>query len=619
LFDQLLPDAADYLGKVRRRIEESTSKVLVTGDLNAGKSTFINAMMNCDFLPVDQQPCTQSFCEVLIAKSPELIGTVLGSEANPALSAETSVRLTVSQLQSCLQDENSKYRWFRLYASGSLDEHSTSAIEVSFIDSPGLNTDVLKTTALFCQQGDIDVIVFVVNAAFHLTLSAREFLLQAAKEKSKIFVVVNRFDEIVDRKRCRALILKQIEELLPDTFSESSKFIHFISAREYIRYRSVFSRSSEEIEHQPILPAGQERFAESFQQMKEALFGFIYARRSVSKLLPAKTFTTKLLQDLLQLSSTAYARYDDDLRSVDVELLRLNSEFAHATTKRPSVIIDTNQICEAQSGSAKSDAKNLMCAFVKSIGGFLSKDRCTSIFRIHSYLRRIHGSVSCAYSRLMQDLNERIESHIEQGRQELLSIARTNEVDSSGVLSARAFSRPRLQSSCSLSAFYLLDVLDPLRVLRHIGIINIVSISTAAISYQPLFRFIWQAARRTGVRPWILGTALVSSASVYFAYTMSSAICNSIQSHLELQLNARFNSDMWMNATADQCQQAVFAELSSLASRIAHAYEQVVSERSAQAYSFTQKREMIAKHCNFLNSLSRRVESMVEMTNTVII
>ncbi|RJE16697.1 Transmembrane GTPase fzo1, partial [Aspergillus sclerotialis] len=41
---------------------------LITGDLNAGKSTFCNALLRRKILPEDQQPCTSLFCEVLDAR-----------------------------------------------------------------------------------------------------------------------------------------------------------------------------------------------------------------------------------------------------------------------------------------------------------------------------------------------------------------------------------------------------------------------------------------------------------------------------------------------------------------------------------------------------------------------
>ncbi|KAK0767803.1 mitofusin, partial [Friedmanniomyces endolithicus] len=65
LLDNQINNSIRHLFSLRERIEDTSSKVLVTGDLNAGKSTFCNALLRRKVLPEDQQPCTSIFCEVL--------------------------------------------------------------------------------------------------------------------------------------------------------------------------------------------------------------------------------------------------------------------------------------------------------------------------------------------------------------------------------------------------------------------------------------------------------------------------------------------------------------------------------------------------------------------------
>src|SRR3954465_12157625 len=68
LLDGKIRSSIKHLLSLRERIEDTSSKVLVTGDLNAGKSTFCNALLRRKILPEDQQPCTSIFCEVLDAR-----------------------------------------------------------------------------------------------------------------------------------------------------------------------------------------------------------------------------------------------------------------------------------------------------------------------------------------------------------------------------------------------------------------------------------------------------------------------------------------------------------------------------------------------------------------------
>lgn len=69
LLDGKISQSVKHLLSLRDRIEDTSSKVLITGDLNAGKSTFCNALLRRKVLPEDQQPCTSIFCEVLDQKS----------------------------------------------------------------------------------------------------------------------------------------------------------------------------------------------------------------------------------------------------------------------------------------------------------------------------------------------------------------------------------------------------------------------------------------------------------------------------------------------------------------------------------------------------------------------
>ena len=64
LLDERMSRSQQHLANLRVRIGDTQSKVLVTGDLNAGKSTFINALLRRQLVPTDQQPCTTMFCEI---------------------------------------------------------------------------------------------------------------------------------------------------------------------------------------------------------------------------------------------------------------------------------------------------------------------------------------------------------------------------------------------------------------------------------------------------------------------------------------------------------------------------------------------------------------------------
>lgn len=235
LLDGRINQSVRHLLLLRDRIEDTSSKVLVTGDLNAGKSTFCNALLRRKILPEDQQPCTSIFCEVLDAKR-----TVMWKRHMRYTRRQPTTGMTRAPTMFPLQDlekivtDNETYTQCKVYVKDvrTIDESllNNGVVDISIIDAPGLNSDSLKTTAVFARQEEIDVVVFVVSAANHFTLSAKEFIWNAAHEKAYIFIVVNGFDNIRDKARCERMILQQVANLSPRTFKESSELVHFVSS-----------------------------------------------------------------------------------------------------------------------------------------------------------------------------------------------------------------------------------------------------------------------------------------------------------------------------------------------------------------------------------------------------
>lgn len=188
LLEDKLSHCLSHLDNLRGRVADTSSKVLVTGDLNSGKSTFVNALLKRELMPADQQPCTNMFCEVLDAT---LNDGVEEAHAIPdvtqynRLDSSTYHVIEMRHLNKIIMDEqpSSRYQMLKVYTS---DRRSTNesllhngVVDIALIDSPGLNTDSVKTTAIFARQEEIDVVVFVVSAENHFTLSVSHVSIQA--------------------------------------------------------------------------------------------------------------------------------------------------------------------------------------------------------------------------------------------------------------------------------------------------------------------------------------------------------------------------------------------------------------------------------------------------------
>lgn len=364
LLDGKISHSVKHLLSLRERIEDTSSKVLITGDLNAGKSTFCNALLRRKILPEDQQPCTSIFCEVLDARENSGVEEVHAVHKDLQYhrnDERTYDVYALHELENIVID-NSKYMQCKVYVKDvrSIDESllNNGVVDIALIDAPGLNSDSLKTTAVFARQEEIDVVVFVVSAANHFTLSAKDFIQNAASEKAYMFMVVNGFDQIRDKARCERMILDQIGKLSPRTYKEAAELVHFVSSNAIpvapaAPAKPVSSgggggggsdphgddgpdgdrdpHDDDESEDKG-KGKGKEKEKErekirDFDNLEESLRRFVLEKRSRSKLAPARTYLLNLLADLSTLASVNRDVAQSELKRVTDELAELEPAY----------------------------------------------------------------------------------------------------------------------------------------------------------------------------------------------------------------------------------------------------------------------------------------------------
>ncbi|WPG99250.1 Hypothetical protein R9X50_00206100 [Acrodontium crateriforme] len=375
LLDNQINNSIRHLFALRERIEDTSSKVLVTGDLNAGKSTFCNALLRRKILPEDQQPCTSIFCEVLDCREN---GGVEEVHAIPHgfvynRNDESTYRVfSLKQLEDIVIDSEN-YSQCKIYIKDirAVDQSllNNGVVDIALIDAPGLNNDSLKTTALFARQEEIDVVVFVVSAANHFTLSAREFIFNAAREKAYMFMVVNGFDNIRDKQRCQETVLRQVAHLSPATFKESSELVHFVSsnaipvapaeggppgsgsgsgsgsstsggASSDPGYDPSGDDGDPSAKHgdpgnEPKKGKGKEKDAiNDFNELEASLRRFVLEKRARSKLAPARTYLMNVLGDLNTLANINKSVAQNELDRVTQQLKQLEPVFEKSKKAR---------------------------------------------------------------------------------------------------------------------------------------------------------------------------------------------------------------------------------------------------------------------------------------------
>lgn len=381
-----------HLADLRTRVLDRNSRILITGDLNAGKSTFVNALLARQVAPTDQQPCTEVMCEIVdrsqIDSTIEQIHAIPHGSAYDPNDPSTFESFPIDQLTDLVNvghqddaddDEDQKtspYQLLKVYISGpensksevGSDSNVTDAISilrqgdvsVSFIDSPGLNRDTLSTMELFSKQSTIDVVVFVVSAENQFTLSAQEFLWAASQEKAYVFVVVNKWGGIRDKVKAERRIREQLRKLSPATWQERSELVHFVDSQEAM---------INQVESQAV-DAKQEVFSKEiqpFDHLQRSLSSFVFLRRSISKLQPAQTYTRNLLQDLKSITATnleaAKKLYDDAQIQLEKILPRFNQLSANSHLVDESI----SQIEEDTVTAVYKNSRRLLANALKNI------------------------------------------------------------------------------------------------------------------------------------------------------------------------------------------------------------------------------------------------------------
>lgn len=342
LLDGKISSSIKHLQSLRERIDDTSSKVLITGDLNAGKSTFCNALLRRKVLPEDQQPCTSIFCEVLDAAREnggvEEVHAVHKDAVYNRHDETTYDVFSLQQLEKIVGD-NDKYMQCKVYVRDvrTIDESllTNGVVDIALIDAPGLNSDTTKTTAVFARQEEIDVVVFVVSAANHFTMTAKEFIWAAAAEKAYLFIVVNGYDGIRNQEKCQKMILDQVQGLSPRTFKESSELVHFVSSNAVPAAPppggpdggGSGSSSGGGGDDDPSDPKGKGKDKEKiqdFEKLEQSLRRFVLEKRARSKLAPAKTYLTNILNDVnvlanvnAEVAQSELDRVNHDLREIE--------------------------------------------------------------------------------------------------------------------------------------------------------------------------------------------------------------------------------------------------------------------------------------------------------------
>ncbi|KAH7068077.1 hypothetical protein BKA63DRAFT_478391 [Paraphoma chrysanthemicola] len=423
LLDGQIQQSIKHLYSLKERIEDTSSKVLVTGDLNAGKSTFCNALLRRKVLPEDQQPCTSIFCEVLDFRENGGVEEVHAIPHGSTYNRHDESTYTVFALKDLekIVIDNEHFSQCKVYIQDirGVDESilNNGVVDIALIDAPGLNADSVMTTAVFARQEEIDVVVFVVSAANHFTESAKNFIFNAAREKAYIFMVVNGFDVIRDQERCQEMILKQVHGLSPATFKESSELVHFVSSNAIPMGGPGSSPPDGDGDDDPS-DKGKGKEAEKrrdFGELETSLRRFVLEKRARSKLAPAKTYLLNVLGDMHNLATVNRDVSQAELDRVKKEIAALEPEFEESKKSRIEAGEAVERMVEDTTSDVYGYTRDTLNSCIQKVGEQDLGIEYPGLFSAYQYAEDIRDSMLHEVSETVRLCEEHARTNTVQG------------------------------------------------------------------------------------------------------------------------------------------------------------------------------------------------------------
>ncbi|KAI3642067.1 hypothetical protein MP228_011622 [Amoeboaphelidium protococcarum] len=647
---QKLNQCKSHIDKLRARIVDTSCKVLVTGDVNSGKSTLINALLKREVLPMDMQPCTAGFVEVVDASlnqntagvQVEEIHEIHNDRVDKYSSNDQSTyqRYDMEKLhdlvggsdtedeqqqqQQYVKQSNTQYKVYCQNSSDSILHNGVT--DVKFVDSPGLNRDTAKTMSVFARSDEIDAVIFVVSAENHFTMSGIEFITEASREKPFMFIAANKFDVIAESgpsnstftksgvaamERCKRSILRQVSSLLPRTYAKQKDFVHFISAKKYLynelkRIDILKNVPMQDIEERDMILSSMDQ---SFLMLESSLKSFLIHKRILSKLCPAKAYLENTLADLL---SIATANGDKALEECE-----LSESLLHTLSPQHQQLMEFKKIFEQRveemsrdvDTTVQHESRLIIEKFVDQVQGLVDSVEYPGVLRIWQYadaiVRKCNQELFKEFAKLDQDTLELTNTSVIN----LYTYADKNVPGWSDAIAMESLAAkiPQSITDVSLRADSLIqpkvDVMDFIDIPQHFGLVG-VSLGSATIivggfvGYTKMAQTIYHTGRMFGLKTgtqWLWATFTVASVG-----TMTAVLLDA-KSTLRRRLTRKIKHQVRKSPRVrSQLDKIVYGKKSIL-EQIAYDFRHVIHQRVDES-----ERQILNLNNCIVNSVKRK-------------
>lgn len=203
------------LADLRARLSEGRLRLVVLGQFNRGKSTFINALLGAKILPTSILPLT-SIPTVIRASEVNSCTISFSSDTPPVTAFESTQHIHDLLLKYVAEENNPKNR---LGVSLVTVDYCTTFLDrgTVLIDTPGFGSTHAhntRTTADLLKGSD--AALFLLGADLPITQTEIDFLREVQREVPRIYFILNKVDLLTadDLEQMRRFICSVITEQL---------------------------------------------------------------------------------------------------------------------------------------------------------------------------------------------------------------------------------------------------------------------------------------------------------------------------------------------------------------------------------------------------------------------
>lgn len=295
---------------LREKVEQNRFYLTVVGQFKRGKTTFLNALLGAEVLPVAILPLTSVVTMLLYSESPS-------AEVVFQSGLRSTIRL--AELPDYVTEKGNPKNVKRV--SHVIVAYPSEYLRggVALVDTPGIGSVYTHNTQVtydFLPQ--VDAAIFVTSPEPPITNAEVEFLSDLAARVRKVFVILNKTD---------LLNASQLQEVLdftwrslPESIAATSDSVIAVSAAHALKAKD---------QHDPALLA-----ASGFQRLEEELADFLASEKNLVFYASVTRNARKLIADVrlsYELQIRAAKMPLDELRT---KLGELDRHLVHARQER---------------------------------------------------------------------------------------------------------------------------------------------------------------------------------------------------------------------------------------------------------------------------------------------